>query len=196
MSARGGSAPRVSVEASRERSDDRLARLRTAVSSVRSRSGRLQVERWLVVTGGALMVLGLLAIVLGWWGASRTPYVFEQVPYLISGGLLGIALAIVGGLVYFAYWMTRMVAETKRQAEVTREALERIERLLAGRADGSVAAAPKKGRVATANGTYWATSKGTMYHEAGCTVIEGRKDLRPVPSGAKGFEPCKICNPG
>jgi hypothetical protein len=130
-------------------------------------------------------------ILLGWYGASHTPYVFEQVPYLISGGVLGLALAVLGGLFYFAYWITRQIQETRRQADQTRDALGEIRDLLAG---GVIAASGQKAH-ATGNGAFVATEKGTMFHRPDCVVVAGREDLRDVEPGAAGLEPCKICEP-
>ena len=70
--------------------------------------------------------LGFLLVVLGWLGASHTIYVFEQIPYLISGGLLGGCLVVAGMVTYFASWMTRVHNQGRRAAE----SLERMEDLL------------------------------------------------------------------
>ena len=51
---------------------------------------------WDRVAACALIVLGALALVLGWLGVSRTGLAAEQNPYLISGGLAGIALIAIG----------------------------------------------------------------------------------------------------
>ena len=56
--------------------------------------------------GGIIAPLGLIVVLLGWWGASQTPYVFEQVPYLISGGCSGSALVFLGSFFYFTHWVT------------------------------------------------------------------------------------------
>jgi len=170
---------------------DRAERLRGAVSRLRGRGGGGSMERWLMIVGAGLVVIGIPVIVLGWYGASRTPYVFEQVPYVISGGLLGLALAIVGGLFYFAYWVTRQVHETKRQSDQMQKSLGEIRDLLAG---GVIATTAEKAQ-ATGNGSFVATEKGTMFHRADCVVVRGRDDLRIVEPGAPGFEPCKICEP-
>ena len=53
-------------------------------------------ERILLVLAGIVAPLGLVLVLLGYHGASQTPYVFEQVSYLISGGLLGLALVFLG----------------------------------------------------------------------------------------------------
>lgn len=176
-------------------SEPRLESFRSRIASLRARSGGIPVERWLMIAGALLVVVGLPVIVLGWWGASRTPYVFEQIPYLISGGLLGLALAIVGGLVYFAFWMTRVLQETRRQSDATRQVLERIEGLLAQGAAG-VAGRPKIAAVKGAqNGRYVATARGTMFHRADCAVVAGRSDLRKVKPNDPRLEPCRICDP-
>ena len=75
---------------------------------------------------------GLVVILLGWWGASHTPNLYEQVPYSISGGMFGLGLVFAGGFAYFAYWMTQLVRATQRDTAETRAVLERIESLLSG----------------------------------------------------------------
>ena len=37
--------------------------------------------------GAVLLPLGLVVIVLGWYGVANTPYQYDQLSYLISGGL-------------------------------------------------------------------------------------------------------------
>jgi len=66
-------------------------------------------ERLLMVIGGIIAPLGIIVVLLGWWGASNTPYVFEQVPYLISGGVLGLSLVFLGAFFYFTHWITQLV---------------------------------------------------------------------------------------
>ena len=145
-----------------------------------------------MIAGAALVIIGLPVIVLGWYGASRTPYVFEQLPYLISGGLLGLALAVVGGLFYFAYWMTRQIHETRRQSDQMRAQLEGIRDLLA---KGVIATTAEKAHAVGNGSSLVATMKGTMFHKPDCVVVAGREDLRTVDPSAPGLEPCKICDP-
>jgi len=145
-----------------------------------------------MVVGGGMMVAGVAAIILGWYGAAHTPYSFEQLPYLISGGLLGVALAVVGGLFYFAYWLTRQIQEGRRQADATTAALARIAELLAGGSNGSRASATNGGAT---RGEFVATATGSMIHRPDCAVVTGRSGLRKVSADEPGFEPCKLCDP-
>jgi hypothetical protein len=70
-------------------------------------------RQFLLVASGALMTLGLTAIVLGWIGASRSTLVEEQVPYLISGGLLGVAVSGIGALSFFSHWFVTGIREAR-----------------------------------------------------------------------------------
>jgi hypothetical protein len=116
---------------------DRYEQLSRRAAALRARrvTGRRGVDRphLLVLAGGAAVAGGLLLVVLGYLGASHTIYVFEQIPYLISGGILGGCLVVAGGFCYFAYWLTRVhaeVAASRVSDERTADSLERVEQLL------------------------------------------------------------------
>ncbi|MHB8511646.1 MAG: hypothetical protein ACYDCC_05650 [Actinomycetota bacterium] len=163
-------------------SNGHIDELSTRIAKVKAR-GKLPMDKLLLLGSSILAVLGIALILFGWYGASHTPYVFEQIPYLISGGVLGLAFAVVGALGYFSYWLTRQVQETRRQGEESRVALARLE-----------AALISHNGVASKE-TLVATKRGTMVHLKSCPVVSNRSDLRVIPSGAEGFEPCKICEP-
>ncbi|HEX4978482.1 MAG TPA: hypothetical protein VFV35_00310 [Acidimicrobiales bacterium] len=55
------------------------------------------------VAAAALVAIGLLAIAVGWFGAGGNNDVWEQIPYLISGGIGGAALVALGVVVYVSY---------------------------------------------------------------------------------------------
>lgn len=72
----------------------------------------------------AVAVGGLALLSLGWRGAAATLYVPFQVPYVVSGGLLG--LAVLGsGLVLLSVHLDRTEAAEERRstAELQREVL-------------------------------------------------------------------------
>src|SRR5918998_5170084 len=43
-----------------------------------------------------LVVGGFVALLVGWLAVSDTIFAFEQIPYMISGGLLGVSLIALG----------------------------------------------------------------------------------------------------
>ena len=111
----------------------RHKRLAAAVRSVGTRAGDAGPARALMIVGGMLVGVGTVLIILAWIGAANTTDVFEQIPYMISGGLLGLALVFIGGFCYFAYWQTEVIQAARRDAADTRavlESLRRIEQLL------------------------------------------------------------------
>ena len=100
--------------------EERTARLVDGADEAtegQQRPSLLTDRRFLLAVSGALMAGGVLAIILGWAGASNSTVVEEQVPYLISGGLLGVALALIGAITFFSHWLTVSIRESR-----TREA--------------------------------------------------------------------------
>jgi hypothetical protein len=97
------------------RLEERRERLAARAQALRTRVRAGGFDRWLLIVGGVLVPLGILLIVLGWLGASNTPVVFEQIPFVISGGLLGLGLVFIGVMTYFAYWLTLLIREGREQ---------------------------------------------------------------------------------
>lgn len=174
-----------------DRFDDDVRTLRVGSASVRLE------ERLLMVIAGTVAPLGLIAVLLGWWGAAHTPYVFEQVPYLISGGLLGLGLLFLGAFFYFAHWLTQLVKEQRAQSAAVLAALDRLhDRLGASTPDPAPtpAAVSSNGTHPPVAETLVATERGTMAHRRDCVVVSTKDGLRVV-GPADGLAPCKLCEP-
>ncbi|HET7722619.1 MAG TPA: hypothetical protein VFK43_21820, partial [Acidimicrobiales bacterium] len=156
----------------------RLQRLSAGVRDLRTRRGSLNLsERTLMLLAGIVAPTGIVLVLLGWWGAAHTPNLFEQVPYLISGGLLGLGLVFLGSFFYFAHWLTELVKEHRTQSAAVVDAIGRLEEALARagatwHVNGSSPAptAPAvDGEVALV-----ATERGTMAHRPECVVVAGK----------------------
>lgn len=95
-------------------------------------------ERWFLLGGIVLMVLGFVVIFGGWYGASGEVIVANQIPYIISGGLLGVAFLIAGGALfvryslsrYLRFWLIRVIYEERAQTDRVADSMDRIETLL------------------------------------------------------------------
>jgi hypothetical protein len=155
---------------------------------LRTRTGAAAPGRRMLLVGGVLLPLGVLLVLIGWLGTARTPLVFEQVPYVVSGGLLGLALVVIGGFLYFSYWQTLVIRELREGSSELNASLLRIEALLASGAPPTAAAAPAQDDLV-------ATASGTMLHRPDCSVVVGRDRLRPVSAGTPGMTPCSLCQP-
>lgn len=184
----------------------RLQRLADGVRGLRVGGGTLKLgERTLMVLGGILAPLGLVLVLIGWYGAARTPNLFEQIPYAISGGLFGLGLVFLGSFFYFAHWMTELVKEHRSQSAAVVEAVGRVEELLRAHGTASataepvpaavpVPAIPAAGNPAGNGIALVATERGSMAHRPDCVVVAGKTDLRAV-SPSEGLGPCKLCDP-
>lgn len=132
------------------RVDERRARFRDAVAglSARARSGDLL--RMLLLPASTLVVLGFGLMILGWWGAAHTHREVEQIPYLISGGLIGLALVVLGGLLLAtAVWMAslqrmRQQSDERMQAHLA-ELLEAMQQVAPAPAPAKAKPKPKNG---------------------------------------------------
>jgi hypothetical protein len=108
----------------------RLQRLAAVVDRARPGRGGRNVRKWLETIGMSSMVFGFVCILLGWYGAAHSPYLYQEVPYLISGGLLGVALVIGGGVLVRCGWSMRQVEEDRRNALAIVRSVDRLERIL------------------------------------------------------------------
>lgn len=208
-----------------DRAGARQARLAASVAGLRRRStGGVELERVLLIAGSVLLPSGLIVILLGWFGASHTSYSFEQTPYLISGGVLGAAMTVAGGFLYFGYWLTRLVHESRRQRIELSELLTRLDNRMAtleavatgtlpgagrpgGHAGTAESGSPSTGAsllpAGVGGGTpadgdgrgLVATQTGTLVHRPDCALVAGRPGLRPVDPAETGLKACKVCQP-
>jgi hypothetical protein len=102
------------------RREERLVRLLERASA----SSRFSFgERWLFGLGGALALAGFVIILIGWAGASHTVLVAGQIPYLLSGGLIGLGLVFLGSFLYFGHWVAVLVRESRERGAEDRDDL-------------------------------------------------------------------------
>ena len=107
--------------------EERDSRLADGADRLADEAGSVVAHpRFLLIVAGSLMTLGLALILLGWIGAARSTMIEEQVPYLISGGLLGVALATIGALTLFAHWLTVAIREARAHEAARRDDHEEL----------------------------------------------------------------------
>jgi hypothetical protein len=142
--------------------------------------------------GIAYCIAGFVLIFLGWNGTASNDDVPAQMPYLISGGIAGLALVVLGAGLLVANSLRTDRVELRAAIDELRGAVER--------APAAGAGAPAAGRLAgTANADSEIVLAGSAsYHRPGCSVIEGQTDLVSKSSDeavAAGLTPCRICTP-
>ena len=95
----------------------RRLRFRAAAAQLAERSSSTDLITWMLVPGSIALLLGFGVITLGWVGASRTTRQIEQIPYLISGGVLGLALVLLGGLLLVSTFWVAVLRKLQHEAE-------------------------------------------------------------------------------
>jgi cell division protein FtsX len=95
----------------------RRARFRSSVGRLAERSTSQDLVRWMLIPGSLLVLIGFVAIGLGWMGASETAREIEQMPYLISGGIIGLALVVLGGLLLVSTFWVAVLRKLQEEAD-------------------------------------------------------------------------------
>lgn len=155
----------------------------------------------LFVAGAVLLPLGLVVIVLGWYGAANTPYQYDQMSYLVSGGLLGLGLTFCGGFLYFGAWLARIASDNRDTAKRLSDTLlvlaDVVSRSAAvaetGTGPGAAATATRPGREPGA--VLVVAGSGTTVHRRDCALVAHRDDLVPAGVDAPELTPCRLCKP-
>jgi len=116
----------------------RIEQFRSEVADLDIKTPADSGERTYLLVGIVLMVIGGGLIFAGYWGASGTGVLAEQIPYVLSGGFLGLGVMLVGAAMfvryslsrYLRYWLIRTIYEERTQADKVVESLGSIEALL------------------------------------------------------------------
>ena len=145
----------------------------------------------LFTAGAVLMPLGIIAVCIGWYGAAHTKYAYDQFPYLISGGVLGLGLTFVGGFLYFGAWLAKVANDQREGARQVADTMlvlaDLVSRQLPAATDSGVMADP--GAVPVLAGS------GNTIHRRDCALVQHRDDLRVLDGSERGLTTCRVCKP-
>jgi hypothetical protein len=136
--------------------------------------------------GLGFIAAGLLVIGLAWNGAASVDFVSGQVPYLLSGGALGLGLIVLGAAMIIVQNSRRDRSLIEAQLKELNAAIAR----LANAVGGGGAGAHNGGGLRVVLGR-------SSYHRTDCRLAQG-KDLPLATIEAaeeEGLSPCRICNP-
>lgn len=141
-----------------------------------------------------LIAFGLLLILLGYAGASgatveradgsKVVSSLAQFPYLLSGGILGLALVVLGTGLLVAQ---RHSSDSAQVADLLRRMVDLQE--LGSSAAGVLAPDDLQGLVVAGSASY---------HVPSCRLVEGRPGatyLLPVEAAQRGLLACRVCRP-
>jgi hypothetical protein len=139
--------------------------------------------------GVGLCVAGFLLVFLGWNGAASRDRVPAQFPYLLSGGIAGLCLVIVGVGMLIVQNQRADRAALQTSIDRLREAVERSGGAVVAGNGHAAALAVEEGTVVA--GT-------SSYHRPDCHLAAARTEaevLTREEAVARELEPCRVCNP-
>jgi len=151
------------------------------------------------VWGWILVGVGFLLVLVGYLGISREALVAKQLPYLISGGIGGLALIGFGAMLVGTEDLKRAYERIDRLEDLVAD----LHSTLLSRPDAPVLssngeAAAEHGSGTSSTITLLALPGVQSYHRSDCSMIQGKDDAEPVTSSAarrQGLKPCRICEP-
>lgn len=89
-----------------------------------SQARAAELVKLVVLPGSVAVVGGFIVMFLGWYGAARSYPEVAQIPYIISGGFVGLGLVILGGLLLAsAVWISQL-GRMQRAVEARLDQLE------------------------------------------------------------------------
>lgn len=149
--------------------------------------------------GWAFYGFGALLVLIGWIGISGESIVAKQLPYLISGGIGGILLAILG-----AYFLA--IEELRKDSgrlDRMEKQVEQLHRLLLEHPDApherlaDVTRIESSGGQESLNGQVLVADSGESFHRAGCALVTGKHatELDTDAALERGLRPCPVCEP-
>lgn len=145
----------------------------------------------LFAAGAILMPLGIIAIMLGWYGVAHTKYQYDQLPYVVSGGLLGVGLVMLGGFLYFGAWLAKVANDQRESARQMADTMLVLADLISRQpgSSGATDTMADPGAVPVLAGS------GSTVHRRDCALIAHRDDLRVITGREADLGTCRVCRP-
>ena len=143
--------------------------------------------------GWILIGLGALFILVGYLGVSREAIVGKQIPYLVSGGIGGVLLAVVG-----AYFLgTEELRRDSGRLDKLERQIEELHAALLSRPDAPRFEAPAPNGSHPPAQHVVAVATGEAFHRPDCRLADGKEVTRFTPAEARtqGLRPCRVCDP-
>jgi hypothetical protein len=141
------------------------------------------------VLGIVYCIAGFFLIFLGWNGAASNDRETAQIPYLISGGIGGLGLVVLGSALIVAHSLRTDRVELRGAIDDLRAAIER----------GETAGPPRAVAESEAGAeTETVIAGAESYHRAGCTLVVGQAEAVAMTRSdaiAAGLTACRVCKP-
>lgn len=148
---------------------------------------RLSWEIWLSL---GFISIGLTMVGVAWNGAASVDTPEQQIPYLLSGGMGGMALVGIGAALMLFIAGRRMMTRLEAKHDQMIQAL--------------TGARPAEEATVSTNGAAPVVEDGMVivgrssFHLPDCRLVIGKDDMEAVPPDVaeeRGLNACRVCEP-
>ncbi|MDQ3940741.1 MAG: hypothetical protein M3238_05255 [Actinomycetota bacterium] len=139
------------------------------------------------ILGFWFVIIGFVTIGKAWDGAASINFAQGQIPYLLSGGAMGLALVATGALLL-------LLATVRAERQIMSEKLDEVSRLLGRNLAGLQFSSTNGGSELAIK----VVAASAHYHTTDCKVLQGKIGLVTVSlqqAVAEGLQPCRVCDP-
>ena len=143
--------------------------------------------------GWILIAAATVLMISGYLGVSRESLPAKQVPYLVSGGIGGILLAVLG-----AYFLaTQELRNDSGRLDRLEMMVEELHSALLSRVDAPATNGSAQSATLEPARRVNVVQGGQLFHRADCALIVGKDTTETTPAGAKrrGLRACPACAP-
>jgi hypothetical protein len=155
---------------------------------------------WVVAIAGGVLLLG------AYLGISKETDVSRQIPYLVSGGLGGLALVMIGAALLVSDKLEQTVGDGGRTRAARQvDDLHTLIVAAAGSGVGALAAPVTAGKAEAGaqagppldRDALVAVPSGRSYHRATCELVAGKpaQPVKPDEIESRGLSACAVCQP-
>jgi hypothetical protein len=151
---------------------------------------RRRPARMALYVGTASILLGVVVLYLGYNGTATNTLIQAQIPYIVSGGLVGLALVVLGGIAIALHVLLQVQADFRVELAALRDAI--------GGAQSPFGAPTLAMQAPSANGSVMVAKGASSFHKPDCRLVSRAEEARPVPRAeaeSAGLTPCRICKP-
>jgi hypothetical protein len=149
--------------------------------------------------GWIFIGLGALLMLLGYLGVSREALPGKQIPFLVSGGMGGVFLAVVG-----AYFLgTQELRNDSGRLDRLENMVVELHLALLQRPDAPDVTAATETMEVSSNGSGGPARRvlvvggGETFHRPACEMVTGKdaEELTLAAARKRGLRPCPACEP-
>ena len=144
---------------------------------------RVRLGRTLGLT---FITIGFVMIFLAWNGSASQNVIMAQFPYVLSGGVMGMALVATGSLLLL---LSTVRAERQIMSDKFDEVVTLLSRSLAAAQFSTNGGSDAAVKVIAAS---------AHYHRQECKILDGKQGLTRISlqqAVGEGLQPCRVCAP-